>query len=78
VAGSRLKATPEPEVPSALPYTMHCTLTAVPTKPDSPCTSRYLRALAPSQLRNTAPTAARSCSKGSSGIDTPCSPKTVK
>ena len=58
VAGSRVKATPEPEVPPLLPYTMVCTHTAVPATPPRRWMRRYSSAFLPDQERNTASAAA--------------------
>ena len=44
--GSRVKATPDPEVTPMFPNTMACTVTAVPTRPVSPSRRRYSTARA--------------------------------
>ena len=71
VEGWRVKPTPAPEVPPALPNTMRCTVTAVPMSSDRPLSRRYSRALGACQLPNTAAMARSSCSCGDCGKGRP-------
>ena len=52
--GSRVKATPVPELLPVLPKTIACTLTAVPFSPVIRSIRRYSTALFPIQLLKTA------------------------
>ena len=69
--GSRVKATPVPELFPMLPKTIAWTLTAVPFRPVIRSIRRYSTALLPFQLLKTAMIAAQSCSLGSWGKSLP-------
>ena len=73
VAGSRVKATPEPEVPPALPNTMRCTRHRGAHGSAMPCRRRYSMRLRARHERNTATAAASSWSSGSCGKGSPVS-----
>ena len=71
VAGLRVNSTPVPESGPQLPKTIACTVTPVPRLSGMPSCARYARARSLFQDRNTASTAPRSCSHGSSGASVP-------
>ena len=71
VAGSRVNATPVPDVSPMLPNTIACTFTAVPQFPGISFILLYTIALGLSQLLNTALTAPINCSVGSCGNSSP-------
>ena len=71
VAGSRVNATPVPDVSPMLPNAIICTLTAVPHEYGISLSRRYTLALGLSHERNTALIAPISCSFGSVGNSSP-------
>ena len=71
VAGSLVNATPVPDVSPMLPNAIICTLTAVPHEYGISLSRRYTFARGLSHERNTALTAAISCSLGSDGKSEP-------
>ena len=71
VAGSRVNATPVPELLFRLPNTMGITLTAVPQLYGMSLSRRYTFARGLSHERNTASMASLSCSTGSDGKSLP-------
>ncbi len=69
--GSRVKATPVPERGPVLPNTMAWIVTAVPSKASIFSILRYSSAFLPQYEAKTAPIAATSCARGSSGKAAP-------